>query len=143
MTEFDEVIDLALITVDDYRLKKLYEDNVESFQTYCDGFLIKAIPRFEKCRQSLHYSAESRKFDSDLTYTEMSILANLWAIEWYTKDNQSYAMYRQHLQNAGSFKNHSEAQGLKENSVYADKLREEIDRQIIAYQLEDLSYYMD
>ena len=58
------------------------------------------------------------------------------------KDNQTYALYRLHLQNSGSFKNHSEAQNLKENSVYVDKLREEVDRRIVAYQLEDISSYL-
>jgi len=72
---------------------------------------------------------------SDLDMSEKSILANLWVIKWYTRDNQTYALYRQHLQAASSFKNHSESQNLKENSVYLDKLREELDRQKITYQL--------
>lgn len=143
MTEFDSIIDLALVVVNDYRLQKLYAQNEDDFKTYVDGFLISAIPHFPQCRQSLEYNAIERTFNADLTSSEKSILANLWVIQWYSKDNQTYAMYRQHLQNSGSFKNHSESQNLKENSVYADKLREEVDRQIVAYQLEDLSTYLN
>lgn len=143
MTEFDSIIDLALVVVNDYRLQKLYSQNEDEFRTYVDGFLLSAIPLFPQCRQSLEYNEEERVFISDLTTTEKSILAKLWVIQWYSKDNQTYALYRQHLQNAGSFKNHSESQNLKENSTYADKLREEVDRQIVAYQLEELSAYIN
>lgn len=142
MTPFDAIIDLALVIVNDYRLTKLYEQSIEEFQTYCDGFLISAIPHFTVCRNDLSYDATTREFNADLTTTEQSILANLWVIQWYARDNQTYALYRQHLQNSGSFKNHSEAQNLKENSIYADKLREEVGRQMTAYQLEDLSSYL-
>lgn len=142
MTTFDEIIDRALIVVNDYRLDKLFNYNSDDFKMYCDGFLISAIPHFPQCRQALEYDADNRNFYVDLTLSEQSILAGLWVIEWYSRDNQTYALYRQHLQNAGSFKNHSESQNLKENSVYADKLREEINRQIVAYQLEDLSTYL-
>lgn len=141
MTDFDSVIDLALIDVNDYRLQKLYNNDIDGFQKYCDGFLIRATQDFKDCRQSLAYDAEARTFESDLTGTEQKILAYLWAVHWYLKDNQTYALYRIHLQNSGSFKNHSEAQNLKENSVYADKMREEVDRQIRAYQLEDIAAY--
>ena len=137
MTSFDEIIDLALVTVNDYRLSKLAEQGEENFNTYVDGFLISSIPYFPECRQSLSFDEEQRQFESDLTNLEKSILANLWIIQWYARDNQTYALYRQHLQAASSFKNHSESQNLKENSVYLDKLREELDRQKISYQLQE------
>ena len=40
MTSFDDIIDLALIIVNDYRLSKLFLQDENSFKTYCDGFLI-------------------------------------------------------------------------------------------------------
>ena len=142
MTSFDDIIDLALIKVNDYRLSKLYKQSEADFQTYVDGFLISAIPSFVECRQSLAYDLNSRTFSVDLTSLEQSILADLWIISWYERDNNTYAFYRQHLQAASSFKNHSESQNLKENSIYVDKLREELDRKKISYQLEDLSNYL-
>lgn len=142
MTTFDDVIDLALIKVNDYRLSKLYNKSEADFQTYVDGFLISAIPSFVECRQSLEYDLNTRTFTVDLTDLEKSILADLWIISWYERDNNTYAFYRQHLQASSSFKNHSESQNLKENSTYLDKLREELDRKKISYQLENLSNYL-
>lgn len=143
MTSFDDVIDLALVEINDYRLNKLYEKGEEEdFNTYVDGILITAIPLFKNCKKVLSYNIEERTFTSELSSLEITILAKLWVLQWYRKDNQTYALYRQHLQNSGSFKNHSESQNLKENSIYADKLAEDIDRLMVAYQLEDVSIYL-
>lgn len=143
MTSFDDVIDLALVEINDYRLNKLYEKGEEEdFNTYVDGILITAIPLFKNCKKVLSYDIEKRTFTLELSSLEITILAKLWVLQWYRKDNQTYALYRQHLQNSGSFKNHSESQNLKENSTYADKLAEDIDRLMVAYQLEDISMYL-
>lgn len=143
MTSFDDIIDLALVEVNDYRLTKLYKNqSLTDFNTYVDGFLVSAVPLFTKCKKSLNYNLTDRVFLETLDSLEKSILAKLWVLQWYRKDNQTYALYRQHLQNSGSFKNHSESQNLKENSTYADKLNEEIDRLMIAYQLENVSDYL-
>lgn len=143
LTSFDDVIDLALVEINDYRLNKLYEKGAEEdFNTYVDGILITAIPLFKNCKKILSYDIEERTFTLDLSSLEITILAKLWVLQWYRKDNQTYALYRQHLQNSGSFKNHSESQNLKENSTYADKLAEDIDRLMVAYQLEDVSIYL-
>ena len=143
LTSFDDVIDLALVEINDYRLNKLYEKGEEEdFNTYVDGILITAIPLFKNCKKVLSYNIEERTFTSELSSLEITIVAKLWVLQWYRKDNQTYALYRQHLQNSGSFKNHSESQNLKENSIYADKLAEDIDRLMVAYQLEDISIYL-
>lgn len=81
-TPFDKVIDLALVTVDDYKLVKLYNQSEEGFNQWCDGFLLSAIPNFFQCNQSLDYDVNAREFVSDLTNVEISILADLWIIEW-------------------------------------------------------------
>ena len=86
MTSFDIVIDLALTTINDYKLKKLYNISRDGFQTYCDSFLIRAIPNFVRCKQPLTFDIESRSFEADLTQMEISILADLWVIEWFNKE---------------------------------------------------------
>lgn len=44
MTSFDEIIDIALVKVDDYKIMKAYNQSQDVFKQYCDGFLINAIP---------------------------------------------------------------------------------------------------
>lgn len=134
-TSFDEVIDHALLVVDDYKLAKLWENNATGFKTYCDGFLISAIPNFIRCGASLEYDEANREFASTLTNLEISILADYWAIAWFSRETQNSAQIANKLQTSGSFKSHSASQNLKEKSAYLDKLREKVSQKVTEYQL--------
>lgn len=138
-TSFDQVIDLALVTVDDYKLVKLYNQSEDGFKKWCDGFLISAIPNFFQCRQSLEYDMTTRQFVSDLTNTEISILADLWIVSWLQRETQNSAKINALLQTSGSFKTHAASQNLKEKSAYLDGLREKVYQKITDYQLQDIS----
>lgn len=139
MTSFNDVIDLALVTVDDYKLIKLMQQSEEEFLEYCDGFLIRAIPNFFQCRQSLEYDVDNRVFESDLTPVEISILADFWAIEWLTKEVQNSAQFQLKLKVNNAFTFNSEAQNLKEKTSWLDRLRERVWQKIVDYQVSNLS----
>lgn len=139
MTSFDIIEDLALVGVDDYKLLKLYNQSEEGFKNWCDSFLIKAIPNFYQCKQNLDYDLTNREFLSDLTNLEISILADLWVIEWMLREVQNSAQIQNKLQTSGGFKNHSSAQNLKEKSSYLDGMREKVRQKITEYQLQDIS----
>lgn len=138
-TSFDTIIDMGLSTIDDYSLVKLYTNSQEQFQVFCDGLLIRAVPNFFLCQQSLSYNIQNREFQANLTALEISILADLWAIEWMTRKVDNSAQFQAKLQNSGSFRNHSEAQNLKEKTTWLDKMRERVYQKITDYQTENLS----
>ena len=138
-TSFDVVEDLGLAQIDDYTLNKLYNNDFAKFQTFCDGLLVNAIPLLTKCRQSLTYNLDSREFDSDLTNEEIAILADFWAIQWFERKVNNSAQFQAKLQNSGSFKNHSEAQNLKEKTSWLDRLRERVYQRITDYQVGNLA----
>ena len=137
-TSFDEIIDLALTLIDDYRLVKLYEQSQTKFLAYCDSLLIAAISNFFRCSQSLEYTAETRQFSNKLTSAEISILADLWILEWFKKETQDSRKINALLQSSGSFKSHSAAQNLKEKSSYLDGLREKVEQKMTNYQLQNI-----
>lgn len=137
-TSFDIIIDQGLIAVDDYRLAKLYNQSQDNFQMFCDGLLIRAVPNFTLCRQSLSYDTTTREFVSDFTDLEVSILADYWAIEWMTRYVQNSAQFQAKLQTSGSFRNFSEAQNLKEKASYLDGMREKVSQKETNYQLQDI-----
>ena len=139
-TPFDEIEDLALIQIRDYKIDKLYNQSVEQFHIYLDSFLIDAIPNFTRCRQNLDYDLEARQFNSDLTDMEKSILADLWVIQWFNKETQDTVQIQNKLQVSSSFTSHSASQNLKEKGSYLDKLKESVDWKITQYQLLDLPY---
>lgn len=137
-TSFDTIIDRGLITVSDYKLVKLYNQDFNAFQKRCDSYLVSAVPNFVQCRQDLSYNLETREFNADLTESEISILADMWQLEWFDGEVQISSAFANALQTAGSFKTHSPAQNLKEKSTYQDKMREKIAQRITQYQLEDI-----
>ena len=140
MTSFDKVIDLALVTVDDYKFIKAMNLGEVVFNKHCDGFLVSAIPNFLNCKQSLDYNLETREFVSDLTNMEISILADLWIIEWFEKETQDSTKINALLQpSGGGFKTHAASQNLKEKSAYLDTLREKVSQKMLNdYLLQDI-----
>lgn len=143
MTKFDEIIDLALINIDDYKLDKLYNLSEEQFFKYCDGFLIRAIPNFIQCKQSLEYDLENRVFLNNLTRLEISILADLWVIGWWQKETQDATQIQAKLQVSSAFTSHSASQNLKEKSSYLDKMREKVKQKITEYEIYEYLFQGD
>lgn len=121
-TSFDTIIDRALIVVNDYKLLKLINQSQESFNTWCDGFIVVAVPNFTKCRQKLDYDLEKREFTADLTDIEISILADLWVLAWYERETNVATGINTLLQTNNSFKTHSASQNLKEKDARISSL---------------------
>ena len=137
-TPFDTIIDLALTLIDDYKLIKLYNQSQVKFLTFCDSLLISAIPNFFRCNQSLDYDVNLRQFNNELTNAEISILADLWILEWFKKETQDSRKINALLQSSGSFKSHSAAQNLKEKYLYLNGLREKVEQKMTNYQLQNI-----
>ena len=137
-TSFDEIIDLALTLIDDYKLRKLYDQSEDKFLMSCDSLLLAAIPNFFRCNQSLDYDTATRQFNNQLTSLEISILADLWILEWFKKETQDSRKINALLQSSGSFKSHSAAQNLKEKTTYLDGLREKVSQKMTNYQLQNI-----
>ena len=134
-TLFSTIEDLGLIAVEDYKMAKLYEMDINAFQKYCDGFLIKGVTDCQVLKNKLSFNLETREFDEDLTFEEQGILADYFAIEWMTREVQDSKQFQLKLKNSGSFQFNSESQNLKEKSVYLDKLRERVNQKITQYEL--------
>ena len=137
-TSFDKIIDVALLTVNDYKFLKLYNQSQEGFQKWCDGFLLAAIPNFFQCRQSLDFDLEQRQFVNELTFTEISILADFWVIAWLDREIQDSTQIQNKLQISSAFTQHSPAQNLKEKVALSNTLREKVYQKIVDYQVQDL-----
>ena len=75
-TLYDDIIDLALISIRDYKLDKLYNIDEDSFRTVMIGFLTRAIPNFDNCKADLTNQNEEGFID-DLNIYEKDILADL------------------------------------------------------------------
>lgn len=135
-TSFDDIEDLALIEIQDYRIDGLSND-IEAFHTYLDGFVVKAVPHFTNCLQSLSYDLDSREFDKDLSNTEQEILACYVVEMWLKQVTQDITQMNLHMTNK-EFKVYSEAENLKQKSEHLDRTREKVKQLSVEYQLQNI-----
>lgn len=133
-TSFDEIIDMALVTIQDYKLNSLYATNPQDFETITTSFLKKGLPEFYNCKNSLAYDATNRVFVSTLTPLEISILSDLWVYEWFSWHVQNVTQFEGKM-TPSDFKHFSEAENLKQKSEYLDRLREKHSQKMVDYGL--------
>ena len=141
MTSFDQIETLALGVIEDYKLSKLFENNYNNFQKFCDSLLFNALPQFTECRQDLAYNVETRELNVDLTHLEIYILSRYWVIAWWERENNNAAQIALKLGIKNQYSYNSESQNFKEKQNVIDKLREEVDRATQEYLLLDLDSY--
>jgi hypothetical protein len=136
-TLFSDIYDLFLIEVRDYKLDNLYQSSPTDFDTYLQGFLIKAIPDFDNCNQDLEdFDLVNKQFTATLTLREQTILSELMALKWLTKEVNDVNQFTLHLTDT-DFKHYSEAQNLKEKIEHRDRMREIIDQKMLSYGLKN------
>lgn len=131
-TSFDDVIDLALLTIQDYKLDKLANTNSTAFQTFCDGILIRSLPTFYQCVNDLTYNTTSRTFNGTLSNMEISILADIFVYTWFERIVNNVTQMENKM-SPTDFKHYSEAENLKQKSEYKDKMREMYSQKINEY----------
>lgn len=136
-TSFDTIIDMALVSIQDYKLNNLFKTNATDFETITNGFLMKGLPNFSCCRTALSYDVSKKEFTKELSPLEISILSDLWVYEWFNWHVQNVTQFENSM-TPSDFKHHSKAENLKQKSEYLDKLREKHSQKIVDYQLKNI-----
>lgn len=138
-TSFSEIIDMALITIQDYKLDNLYSEDPDSFESITQAFLLKGLPQFTNCKTPLTYDLSTQSFSNDLKPIEISILADLWVAEWFAWHVQNVTQFENKM-TPSDFKHFSESQNLREKSEYLDRLREKFNQKMIDYDLKHFDW---
>ena len=134
MTPFSEIRELSLIAIDDYKIDNLAQIDQEAFELYIQGFIIRAIPEFDGCLQSLEYELTPiPQFINTLTHKEKSILGKLVTLVWLERETNVSEFIALGLQGRDR-KTHSEDANLKGKILYQDISREKIRQSINDYQ---------
>ena len=144
MTNFEEIYDLAKITMIDYKLDNLAIKDYNAFLTYFRSLLMSGMSEFTGCLTSLEYTSTTTDgtttyyFINDLSSLEKSILAKTVVIKWFEQQIQDVVVFQPHM-STKNFKQLQESQSLKQKSEYIDKLQESLGRAITEYQMENLN----
>jgi len=135
----NEVYDLFMTQVTDYRLTQLYDTSEEDFETFLESWLTFAINDFTVCDQNLNFDEFTKEFPCTLSRRNKVILATLMQKYWARKLTQDITQMNLHVMDR-DFKVASEAQNLKEKVAYYNALKEECSQLLQDYAYSNVSW---
>lgn len=132
-TNYNEVYDLFLVQIKDWKLDALYDTSVSDFETYLQGFLVLTIPEFtEFSDQDLTRNDATSVFTETLTDKNKQMLASMMVKEWLSKEIQDVRQIKLHVGDK-DFRVASEANNLRAKESYLVLKLEEISQDLIGY----------
>lgn len=136
-TAINDVLDMALTSLQDYKLNNLYSKDEAKWKSYMLGFLNIAIADFDNCEQDLSYNGDN--FVSTLTMQEKLILSRWLVYEWFVREINNVLQFNTKLTD-NDFKHYSEAQNLQAKMEYKDRTREVVKQMMIDYEKNNIDY---
>lgn len=140
-TQISDVIDMALVSIQDYKLNKLYNvsESHTEWRDYLYGFLSLAVCDFDNCNQSLDYDLVNGTFSATLTNQEKMILSRWIVYEWFVREVNNVLQFNGKLTD-NDFKHYSEAQNLQAKMEYKDRTREVVMQMMVDYEKNSIDY---
>ena len=125
-TPFIDVIDIAMISIRDHKLDKIFIDDEETFINIMSGYLVKAVAKFATTAMTgLEYDLSEKKFVNDLDDCEKDILADWMGYLWMQDIQQDVLELRAALSDS-DFRRIEQAALLKSRTAYLEYMRRKI-----------------
>lgn len=131
-TSFETIISRTMITLRDYKLERVYENDPTLFAEVMSGYVTKGCTKFEACQKPLTYDATTQEFASDFNMHEIDVLADLAVMEWFVDNLNDVLEFKEPLQD-GDFKKYSTGQNLRPRQDYLRDQRTRIKQDITNY----------
>lgn len=140
-TPYDDIIDLALVSIEDYHLNKLAIDSPNDFNIVLEGFMIRGLANFENCNKDLSQrSDKNRLFKVKLDEIEKSIIADYTVISWLDKEINDVRQITGMMQNQKEAHRYSEANNLNAKVHRRDQLMEQVATKKTTYSLNKVDW---
>ena len=140
-TPYDDIIDLALVSIEDYHLNKLAIDSLNDFNIVLEGFMIRGLANFENCNKDLSQrSDKDRLFKVKLNEIEKSIIADYTVISWLDKEINDVRQITGMMQNQKEAHRYSEANNLNAKVHRRDQLMEQVATKKTTYSLNKVDW---
>lgn len=141
MTSYDDIIDLALVSIEDYKLNKLYTESQSKFKIILEGYMIRGLSNFNNCVKDLsNRDDDSRQFNIILDDEEKSIIADWTIIMWLDKEINDTRQITAMLQNKGEAHRYSEANNLKAKTEHRVQMVEDVNHKQTVYTLKHVDW---
>jgi hypothetical protein len=132
-TSLNEIYDLFMQTVTDYRLIDLFNTSQDDFETYLQAWLEYAVIEFTPyCDQSIDFNESTKLFPVDLSRENKGILAILMMKYWLQKSVNDVTQFNLHVTDR-DFRLASEAQNLREKVNYLNVVKEDCAQKLTEY----------
>lgn len=136
MTRFEDVYKIFLSSIQDYNIKKMFDEDFEIAEDLLQTFLIRAVSHFKNCVKPIKQkmNLDIKCFEVNLDIDEINIISDLMVLSWLDWNNNNIIQMNISL-NDNDFKHFSEEKNLKEKTEYADRLREKVNQDMVDYGL--------
>ena len=138
-TKFSEIYHIFLNSIQDYHLKRIFQENIELAEDMLQTFLIKAVASFYNCDKIKNFDTVSGEFECKLNIEEKNILANFMILSWLDYSINDITQMELNL-NDSEFRHYSEEKNLKEKVEYANKIREITTQSMTIYGLHNTDF---
>lgn len=138
-TTFEDIENLALVTIQDYKLDKLYAQSQDDFSTFLAGLVVRAVPLFTNCNKSLDYNLSTKSFTSDFNVFEKDILATLFIQIWLERVQQNLTQISSTMTPNDS-KRTGVSQLVKERQYLIDVAREKNSQKMCDYSINTINF---
>jgi len=140
-TPYNDVIDLALVTIRDYKLDQLYDKSPTDFEIYMQGFMKKGIPYFTNCLKNLFLRNEiAKEFDETLDYDEIGILSDYTILEWLKTEIYDVRQITGMMQNGKEAHRFSEANLLDKKILLKATTIEDLNQKKTDYGIKHINW---
>lgn len=136
MTRFEDVYKIFLSSIQDYNIKKMFDEDFEIAEDLLQTFLIRAVSHFKNCVKPIKQkmNLDIKCFEVNLDIDEINIISDLMVLSWLDWNNNNIIQMNISL-NDNDFRHFSEEKNLKEKTEYADRLREKVNQDMVDYGL--------
>lgn len=134
-TKFEDIYHLFLGSIQDYKLKNLFKDDIPTAEDKLETYLLKAIPKFRNCTKNIiDLDMIEKSFRVSLSLDEQVILCDLMLLSWIDQVCNNIAQMDLTLSDT-DFKHFSEEKNLKEKVNAGDIIREKVSQSMVDYGL--------
>lgn len=138
-TPFSDIEDLALVTIQDYKLDALYQTSQTDWATFVGGFVARASLLFRTSTIDLSYDINSLSFNNTLGRTEINILVYLFIQMWLERSAQNLSQKMATMTPADA-KRANLPTTLKEQQYSLDTIREKTAQLMTEYSYDNAAW---
>lgn len=138
-TPFSDIEDLALVTIQDYKLDALYKKSPTDWATFVGGFVVRASLLFRGSTIDLSYDINAKAFNSTLGGAEKNILVYLFIQMWIERTAQNLSQKMATMTPADA-KRTNLPTTLKEQQYALDAIREKTSQLMTEYSYDNAAW---